>query len=82
MTKKAKKAKPPRPLELRVRTFETKIPVSRKTGIAMDHLGLIVYPHDRESCSGCAVNRAIVEERRKALREFAEKLDRQFIGKE
>lgn len=61
--------------------FSTQIPISEQHGPELEHLGLIVYPHDRENCSGCAANRAIRETEEEALREMARKVDELFMGK-
>jgi late competence protein required for DNA uptake (superfamily II DNA/RNA helicase) len=65
---------------LKLRTFQTKIPISTKVGPELEHLGLIVYPHDRESCPGCEANRAIQEMNQEAIWEMARKVDEIFMG--
>ena len=66
---------------LKLRTFPIEIPISKQVGPELEHLGLIVYPHDRERCLGCAANRAILETREEAIKEMARKADEMFTGK-
>ena len=66
---------------LKLRTFPIGVPVSEQAGPALEHAGLIVYPHDRENCPGCAVNRAIRKMEEEAIRELARKADEMFLGK-
>lgn len=66
---------------IKLRTFPIGVPVSERAGPELEHLGLIVYPHDRENCPGCAANRAIWEMEQEALRELARKVDEMFMGR-
>lgn len=66
---------------LKLRTFPIEIPISKQDGPELEHMGLIVYPHDRENCPGCAANRAIREMEQEVLGELARKADEMFMGK-
>ena len=65
----------------KLQPFPIEIPLSEKCGTELDHMGLITYPHGREQCPGCAVNRAIREMTAEAIREMLEKVDKSFMEK-
>ncbi|MCP4201814.1 MAG: hypothetical protein GY769_07770 [bacterium] len=65
---------------IEAKTFQSEIPVSKEMGPELEHMGLIVYDHDRENCAGCKVNRALAKMREEALLAISARIELEMMG--